>query len=166
MVLDESTYKERIFSLLQSGTYKILSKDPMSQIERKIQQLHTKHKTRKLTPYHSKPPQLYDLPKIHRRDIPLRPIVSSINSPCYALTKFLHKILSPLIGNTSSFVKISEYFIKSIKDINLQNEDCLLSFDVVGLFTNVSMEEVLQVIRNRLSTDPSFPGRSLCKLKT
>jgi hypothetical protein len=28
------------------------------------------------------------------------------------------------------------------------------------------MEEVLQVIRNRLSTDPSFPGRSLCKLKT
>jgi hypothetical protein len=35
----------------------------------------------------------------------------------------------------------------------------LLSFDV-SLFTNIPVEEVLQVIRNRLNTDPSFPEHS------
>jgi hypothetical protein len=57
-------------------------------------------------------------------------------------------------------VKDSEHFIKSIQDIDLQNGDYLASFDVVSLFTNVPVEEVLQVIRNRLSADPSLPERS------
>jgi hypothetical protein len=35
-----------------------------------------------------------------------------------------------------------------------------VSFDVVSLFTNVPVEEVLQVIRNRLTTGPSLPERS------
>ncbi|PNF18955.1 hypothetical protein B7P43_G13805, partial [Cryptotermes secundus] len=76
-------------------------------IERKIRTLLTKHKTilptalkRKLTRYHSKPP-----------------IISSIDSPCYALAEFPHKILNPLSGNTGSIVKNSEHFIKSIQDI-------------------------------------------------
>jgi hypothetical protein len=167
VVLNESTYKEKISSLLDSGVYEILRKDPTAQIERKIRTLLTKHKSvlpmalkRRLTPYHSKPPHLYGLPKIHKPDIPLRPIVSSIDSPCYALAGFLHKILTPLTGNTNSFVKNSEDFIKTIQDINLQKEDCLVSFDVVSLFTNVPVEEVLQIIKNRLRMDPSFQERS------
>jgi hypothetical protein len=87
VVLNESTYKEKITSLLESGVYEILCKDPTSQIERKIWKLLTKHKTvipaalkRKLTPYHSKLPHLYGLPKIHKPDIPLRPTVRSIDS--------------------------------------------------------------------------------------
>jgi hypothetical protein len=81
-------------------------------------------------------------------------------SLCYALADFLHKIISPLVGNTNSFVKNSEHFIKSIQDINLQNEDCLASFDVIRLFSNVPMGEVLQIIRNRLNRDSSFSERS------
>jgi hypothetical protein len=50
--------------------------------------------------------------------------------------------------------------MKSIQDINLQNGDCLVSFDVVSLFTNVPVEEVLEVMRNRLSTVPSLSERS------
>jgi hypothetical protein len=57
-------------------------------------------------------------------------------------------------------VKNSEHFIKLIQDINLQNEDHLVSFDIVSLFTNVPVEEVLHVIRNILNTCPSFPERA------
>jgi hypothetical protein len=57
-------------------------------------------------------------------------------------------------------VKNSDHFIKLIQGIDLLNEDYLVSFDVVSLFTNVPVEEVLQVIRYRLNTDTSFPGRS------
>jgi hypothetical protein len=43
--------------------------------------------------------------------------------------------------------------------INLQNKDYLVSFDI-SLFTNIPMEEVLQIIRNTLSMDPTFPEHS------
>jgi hypothetical protein len=54
---------------------------------------------------------LYGLPKVHKPDIPLRPIVSSIGSPCYALVGFLCKILCPLAGKSESFVKNLSHFV-------------------------------------------------------
>jgi hypothetical protein len=44
VVLNESTCKEKMSILLESGVYEILQKDPMSQIERKVWELLTKHK--------------------------------------------------------------------------------------------------------------------------
>jgi hypothetical protein len=132
----------------------------MSQIERKIWKLLTKHKTVRTTALKHKPPHLYGLPKVHKPDVPFRPIVGSVYSPCCALADFLHKILSPPVGNTDSFMKNSEHLVKLIKAINLQNENCLVSFDVFSLFTNIPVEEVLQVIRNRLNKDPTFPEHS------
>jgi hypothetical protein len=170
---NESAYKEKISDLLEPEVYETLSKDSMAQIERKIRQLLIKqHKTvfpvalkRKLSPYHNKHPHLYGLPKIHKPDIPLRPIVSSIDSPCYAMSEFLHKILTPVVGNTDSFVNNTQHFIKSIKDFNLQNEDYLVSFDVVSLFTNVPVEEVLQVIKIDLVQILLSLNDLPCKLK-
>jgi hypothetical protein len=45
VVLNESTYKEKISSLLESEVYEILLKDPTFQIQRKMWKLLTKHKT-------------------------------------------------------------------------------------------------------------------------
>jgi hypothetical protein len=137
VILNESTYKAKIFSLLEWGVYEPLHKDPTSRIERKIQKLLSKHKSVlptdmkwKLTPYHSKPPHLYGLPKIHKPDIPLRPVVSSIGSPCYAVAGFLHHILTLLTGNMFSLVRNSKHFRQLTKDISLEKEDILVSFDV------------------------------------
>jgi hypothetical protein len=121
-VLDESKYKDTLNTLLESGVYEPLPKNPIAQVEREVQKLLPKHKTvlptdlkHKLTPYHSKPPCLYGLPKIHKPDIPLKPIVSTTGSPCSAMAGFLHKILTPLAGKSESFVKNSGHFIKLLK---------------------------------------------------
>jgi hypothetical protein len=131
-------------------------KHPTAKVERKEQKLLSKHKTalltdlkHKLTPYHSKPSHLYSLPKIHKPDIPLRPTVSSIGSPCNALAGFLHKILNLLAGKSESFVKNSGHFVQLLKSVNLQSLDTFVSFDDVSLFTNVPVDEALQVIRNK-----------------
>ena len=38
--------------------------------------------------------------KIHKPGIPLRLIVSFVNSPTYAISGYLARILSPVVGNT------------------------------------------------------------------
>jgi hypothetical protein len=97
----------------------------------------------KLTRYDRNPPQLYGLPEIHKPSVPLRSIASLNDPACYALTEFLHKILCSLFSKADSFVKNSEHFVKSIQEINLKNEDFLLNFEVVSLFTKVLVEKEL-----------------------
>lgn len=66
VVLDKSECKDKLKMLPESGVYEPLSKDPATRVERKVQQLNSKHKTVlpiylkcKLTPYdHIQIPQL------------------------------------------------------------------------------------------------------------
>jgi hypothetical protein len=63
-------------------------------------------------------------------------------------------------------LKYSKHFIKLIQEINLQNEDCLVSFDAINLFTTVPVGQVLQVIINRLIMDPFSQNVYVYRLKT
>jgi hypothetical protein len=83
-----------------------------------------------------------------------------IHSPCCSLAEFLHKILSPLFGNTDSFLKNSGKLTKLIRRINIENGDCLASLDVICICTNVPVDKVSEVIRNGLNIDPIPSERS------
>ena len=60
-------------------------------------------------------PKFYGLPKVHKNNIPLRPILSSIGSITFKTAQFLASILSPLVGKTVHFVKNSTQFVKKGK---------------------------------------------------
>ena len=94
------------------------------------------------------------LPKIHKEGVPLIPIVNTIGSPTYELAKYVAKILSPLVGNTESFIKDSSEFVKLIKTEKIEPDDMILSFDVVYLFMKIPLNEAIQVIKeaNDLNT--------------
>ena len=49
---------------------------------------------KKLYPTGATTPKYYGLPKVHKKDTPLRPIVSSIGSVAYGTAKELSRILS------------------------------------------------------------------------
>ena len=82
-------------------------------------------------------PRIYGLPEIHKLGIPLCPIVDTIGSPTYRLAKFFANKLNPLVGNTSSFIKDSPFFIEKIKNRHFNGNELLLSLDVVSLFTMI-----------------------------
>ena len=56
-------------------------------------------------------PKCYGLPKVHKPDVPLRPIVASQGSPSYNLAKYLAEILKPLVGKSEHHVVNSKEFI-------------------------------------------------------
>ena len=76
-------------------------------------------------------PRFYGLPKVHKVSVPLRPIVSFINSPTYNLSKCLSRILSSLSVNRYS-VRNSKEFVDNVKNFSTSENEFLVSFDVVS----------------------------------
>lgn len=159
VVINTSDYHDKVQDLLQDTTiYKPVSYDPTARVTRRIravirdyQDLFTEEDYERLyKPRIVQPPKFYGLPKVHKTGIPLRPIVSQIDSPTYYLAKYVASILQPLVGNTSSFVKDSRHFIDIISGIRLEPNDIMVSFDVESLFTNVPVKECLEVVRQKL----------------
>ena len=170
MVLDKKDYEAKIDDLLSDrAIYQKLKSNPTTRTEKEItkdlrelcrQEYITKEKKDYLTPQFSSPPQLYGLPKVHKQNILLRPIVSTIGSPTYFLANKLAQILSPLSGQTQSFIKNSAHFVEIIQQVILEDQDQMASFDVVSLFTKVSSDGAMKAISSALLEDDSLEERT------
>ncbi|XP_011705916.1 PREDICTED: uncharacterized protein LOC105461126 [Wasmannia auropunctata] len=94
-------------------------------------------------------PKAYGLPKIHKKDVPLRIIVSSVNSAVNPLATFLHEIISKSTTPTNSHVTNSFDLYKTLTGKEIGESDNLISLDVISLFTNVPVDLALDGISSR-----------------
>ena len=162
VVMDCEDYDKKIRTLLaDTGTYKRLPRDPTPAQERKMNAILLPLMRAEPLYYHlrssaGKVPLLYGLPKIHKPEIPLRPIVSFVNSPTYALSKHLVSILSPLVGKSPSHVRNSADFASFIAGQTVHQGMTLVSFDGVSLFIKVPVSLAAKVARERLTADQSL----------
>ena len=94
---------------------------------------------------------IYDTPKMHKLSSndsfpKLRPIVSSISTFKYNLAHFLCDLLSPLVSKDYS-CKDTFSFLSQIKNADL-SKTLLVSFDVTDLFTNIPIQETIDIAIN------------------
>ena len=120
---------------------------------RKLKQKNFFHETEydKLYPSGFAPARVYDTPKMHKfsssDSFPkLRPNVSSIGTFNYNLAHFLCDLLSPLVPNDYS-CKDTFSFVSQIKNANL-SKTLFISYDVTSLFTNIPLEETIDIAIN------------------
>ena len=131
------------------------------------EQFHLWNRIHQLRPHGSNSPasRFYVLPKFHKDNMPMHPIVSACGTAKYKTTKFITKILQNNCGKTSSFVKDSTDFIKKIKHLSINPaEEILVSFDISALFTSIPVPAALQVINSKISTCTNFTN--VCKIPT
>lgn len=93
-------------------------------------------------------PKLYGLPKIHKEGFPLRPICSSINSPSYSLCKYITSILHKLTVDSKYNVRNSLEFRDKIKNLRIEENEELISLDVVSLFPSIPVELAIRIIED------------------
>ncbi|XP_050508877.1 uncharacterized protein LOC126886076 [Diabrotica virgifera virgifera] len=89
--------------------------------------------------------RLYGVPKVHKTGGPLRPILSSMNTPNYLLAKYLVPHLQILTENEFT-VEDTFSFVKEITNQDRQKDGIMVSFDVESLFTNVPLDETINII--------------------
>ena len=185
VVMDKSQYIEKCMALLNdTKTYKPC-KDTTKKLHRDVQEslrkLNRKHGSSRLydwskTHYNrllptgnsSPAPRFYGLPKIHKANCPMHPIVSACGTATYQLAKFLTKILQRYTGITPSFVKDSKSFSDHLKLVKISGEEELVSFDISALFTSIPVPTALDII-NRLFTehieDPEAKDKYGCSFR-
>ena len=152
VVMDRQDYINKANHLLNQSTYKVITKDPTNTIKNKLINILKGIKTKtglgintykSMYPTGCVRPKFYGLPKIHKPDTPLRPIVSSCGSVTYGVAKELAKILKPLVGKSPHHINSTQDFVEQAKHFKLESGECLSSYDVSSLFTSVPIDPVL-----------------------
>ncbi|XP_075150598.1 uncharacterized protein LOC142224698 [Haematobia irritans] len=161
--------------LNDKNTYKVMDTDPTEKLEkinnRIVTELHnnkllTKWEKLKLTSVSAKSPELYGLPKIHKEGTPLRPTSSSMNVPCYQLSKYIGSILKNIISiayNTVNSLNLKQ----KLKSVILEDDDIIVSFDVVSLFTNIPTHLAIKNIMDKwdiLKKNTTIPKLTFLKI--
>ncbi|BHF71903.1 hypothetical protein SprV_0401496400 [Sparganum proliferum] len=94
--------------------------------------------------------RFYGLPKIHKSNVPLRPIIALKGSPTYNLSKWMARKLSfPGEGSRTSINSASQ-FLADIRGKVFRPDQIMLSFDVGSLFTSIPPDLARDVPRKWL----------------
>ena len=128
VIMNRGKYFDKSLAILNTEQFEQLQKDSTSSLERNVQCTlrKIKHKLSadvyaKLYPTGSSPRKFYGTAKVHKlaindtvEELPLRPIVSNLNTAKYQLARYLAKILSAL-SRSQYTVERSNEFVYVIK---------------------------------------------------
>ena len=144
---------------LENGPYIKIKKDAtssvVSQITRKVSVLRDNkliHQQQhlKLKPTGSQPPRFYGLPKIHKDEIPVCPIVSCTGTPLYEVSKYIAEILKPYGKQKEQHTNNSESFSIFICQQTIEPDEIMVSFDVTSLYTTIPIDQAFLIIEDLL----------------
>ena len=173
VIMDRQDYINKANQLLNQDTYKVITKDPTNTIKNKLINILKNIKTKtglgtntykSMYPTGCVSPKFYGLPKIHKPDTPLRPIVSSCGSVTYGVAKELAKILKPLVGKSPHHINSTQDFVEQARQFKLEPGECLSSYDVSALFTSVPIDPSLKIIKDLLDKDTTLKERTVMEV--
>ena len=184
VILNNNDYNRKMGMILNDTT-KFLnlgpvdSNDNTAKIESRIQRRLLRLKKDNLIsqnvydairPTGSQRPRMYGLPKTHKKDVPLRSILSMTGSAQHHLAKWLTSILNSVLQQFSvNCVPDSFTFVKEVNNFTFSPSSAFLcSFDISSLFTNVPLAETIQIcaetLYNDFLTPPPLPRNVFVEL--
>ena len=109
----------------------------------------------------SQPARLYGLAKVHKKDTPLRPVLSIPGSSYENLNRFLTPFFQKLQGaNIKTNTQDAREALES-----LENDELILSLDVKSCYTNVPVGETVEIALRELYSSNLAPDFSRSAMK-
>ena len=169
VVMDKEEYINKSQDLLNEDTYRVIPEDSTNKQKNRLILIVKKikneggiseEKYKYMYPTGAGISKFYGLPKVHKAGVPLRPIVSSRGSVTYNTSKELARILKPLAGKSTFSVQNTMDFVEQVKNIRLQPQECIISYDVKALFTSVPTKPAINIIKQLLEDDKELQQRT------
>ena len=165
VILNCEDYLEKCMDHINNGPYQLLKKDPTTKIKAKtLKQLKVLKDNELidnklyyyLKPTDSPAPRFYGQSKIHKPGVPIRPIVSYSASPLYNLNKYIANILKTYVKHKNNNAKNSTVFSNYIRNVPIEDDEIMVSFDVTSLYTNIPVIDTLNIIKDYAHSDDQF----------
>jgi len=93
--------------------------------------------------------------KKHKEQLAMRPILSATQTYNYTLAKWLDEKLKPLSCNQYTVTDTFQ-FVNEVQSLEINRGDILVSYDVTSLFTNVPLDETIQILADKAFNDDWF----------
>nr|XP_022909888.1 uncharacterized protein LOC111421016 [Onthophagus taurus] len=161
VILDKINYIEKTEKFLNDNNFIKTLKNPTNSFHEKVKKIINNSKTtltkygrnvRSIIPMNPKIPRLYALPKLHKQNMPIRPIITSIDSSTYKISKFLIDIFKTNINfQPTHTIRNRSEIITELSTMSLPKDFTILSFDIVNLYTNIPTRQTLNIIKDILS---------------
>ena len=179
VIWDREDYeKEAKRQLDDENVYEKVKKGPVTEVNKKISKvlnymLKSKQIDKKVRSFLELPkPQLgtmYLLPKIHKsvKNVKGRPVISNCSTATENISAYLDSHLDPLISKIPSVLEDSREFLEKLSKLGKLPENAIMvTFDVVGLYSNIPHEEGLEALKFYLEQreDKSVTTQSLLDL--
>ena len=165
-ILNRIDYIKKIEDFISSSGAEILKLDPTDKYQKHINTTLTKignNLPNKFNPFFLKlmnphAPILYGLPKIHKNNIPIRPVVSYVNAPAVKICKYLNNLLNNIFVSPFS-VSNSLDLIDSLQKVKIQNSFKLISFDITNLFPSIPITDLKIILSKLINSSFSVPSQ-------
>ena len=108
-----------------------------------------------LSPKSSRLAHLYGLPKPHKADLSMRPILSGTGTYNHKLAKWLDEKLKPLSINEYTITDAFDFHDET-RNLSVNEDNILVSYDVTALFTNAPLDETINILVNKAFADDWF----------
>jgi hypothetical protein len=100
-------------------------------------------------------PLFYGLPKIHKPNAPLRPIISACNGPSDFLSNFITKIIQPLAESLPAYLKDTNQFLSILEQLEFNSPNfTFVTADVTALYTNIPHNEGIEAVKFYMDRTP------------
>ena len=127
---------------------------------------------RGLFPKNTRLPEFYGLPKIHKQDTPLRPVVAAYNGPLTPVSIFLERVLHQLLKFVPAHMENTAAALRSVKsfvDLTVLDGMIIVTMDVVALYPSIPIDEGISAVIEKLTqheNDIDLAGLRIEDIKT
>ncbi|BHF68058.1 hypothetical protein SprV_0301108800 [Sparganum proliferum] len=105
--------------------------------------------------------RFYGFPKIHKPNVPLRPIVALKGSRTYNLSKWMARRLNFLRAGSRISINSASQFLADNRGKVVRPDQIMLSFDVVSSFTSIPLDLARDLLRKGLEENYDETNRPL-----
>ena len=159
VVMPKQTYIDKIQPIV--AEYENIQKNPTPKLEAMTKRVI--HDTmdegvnekviKKIIPNSSRTAELYGLPKNHKDNVPLRPIVSACGDPLDKLSWFLERIINQLLPLIPAHLKNTDQYLTTLKNKypdSLPPGAIVFTMDVQNLYGNIPTDEAITAVCNTI----------------
>jgi hypothetical protein len=158
VIINSDEYSRKIHSFLTTNNFSTITRDPTDRYQKHILKtiqecslIIDKRQIKYLTQKKPAPPVLKAQLKLHKTDIPIRPVINNRSAPSYKLAKHLTKILNRYITLNNHYnVTNSTNLAHDLIKLKIHENHKMITYDIKYLYVNVPMQETLNILNIKL----------------